>query len=583
MDNRLRLATSALRPKWRWRWLIVLTWFAWGGITNAAVLQDLFANRQTTNSASGKISANNSGATIELSEPKHGGRTGGHSMWLTWIAPTNGVAKFETEGSRFDTLLAAYRFNSTNDTTLDKLQLVSGADDSEGFERESEIEFGVQAGERYEIAVDGYFGATGSLELNWGFVPTDTAPPVVLSTPADLAARIGDVVTLTVFLTNLGSAQLKWFFNGNELGVTSTNLIIPSMQVTNVGRYKMRIRVDGESYYLPPTELQINSDGAADTLARGKLLDSPETPLIGSDGGAPRPAGRIKPMGGGGTGVARGYNGTQIFDTTYATVDTNEPPHCGVGGGVSYWLIYQPPTNGTITLDTLGSSYDTVMEVYTYDGALTGYQDLIPIACDNDGAGSNGASRVQFAVVKSRQYVVAVEGVNGARGKAWLNYSLNTNQLPVAPSLLAPPASVAVAAGSPALLAASLGGSPPLHFSWKKNTNSIPGMNSPAMYFASTVTNDSADYIVTVTNDLGSVSATLPLRVLVPPTCTLTRFGSWLRLGFPTVSGQNYTVQEANNVAGPWQSWPNFYPGDGQPVVVYVPGGGTRFYRLRIE
>lgn len=583
MDNRLRLATGAIRQRWRVGWFIVLAWLACIAATPAAQLQDLFANRQTTNTANGKISANNTGATIEVGEPKHGGRTGGHSLWLTWIAPANGVAKFETEGSRFDTLLAAYHFNSTNDNTLDKLQLVSGADDSEGFERESEIEFGVQAGERYEIAVDGYFGAEGPLELNWSFVPTDTAPPVVLSTPADLAARIGDAVTLTVFLTNLGSAQLKWFFNGNELGVTSTNLTIPSMQVNNVGRYKLRIRVDGESYYLPPTELQINSDGATDSLARGKLLDSPETPLIGSDGGAPRPAGRIKPMGGGGTGLARGYNGTQIFDTTYATVDTNEPPHCGVSGGVSYWLIYQPPTNGTITLDTSGSSYDTVMEVYTYDGALTGYQDLISIACDNDGAGTNGASRIQFAVVKSRQYVVVVEGVNGARGTAWLNYSLNTNQPPAAPSLLASPSPVAVAAGTPALLAASLGGSPPLRFSWKKNTNSIPGMNSSALYFPSTATNDSADYIVTVTNDLGSVSATLPLRVLVAPACTLTRFASWLRLGFPTISGQNYIVQEATNVSGPWQTWPNFYPGDGQPVTVYVPGGGTKFYRLRIE
>ena len=583
MDIRLWLTTSGIDRQRRWRWLFVVAWLGLGGLAQAATLQDLFANRQTTNSASGQIEANNHSASIEVGEPNHGGRPGGHSLWVTWIAPTNGVVSFKTEGSRFDTLLAAYHFNSTNDTTFDKLQLVSGADDSEGFERESEIEFGVRADERYEIAVDGYFGATGSLELKWSFAATPSAPPIVLSTPADLAARIGDAVTLTVFLADPGSAQLKWYFNGNETGDTTTNLFIPSMQITNVGRYKLRIRVDGESYFLPPTELQINSDGAANTLARGKLLDSPDTPLIGSDGGtAPRPAARVRPMGGS-TGVARGYNGTQIFNTTYATVDTNEPPHCGVSGGVSYWLIYQPPTNGTITLDTVGSSYDTVMEVYTYDTVLTGYQDLISIACDDNGAGTNGASRVQFAVVKSRQYIVAVEGVNGARGAAWLNYSLNTNQLPVAPSLLAPPSQVAVSEGTPALLAASLSGSPPLRFSWKKNTTPIPGLTSPAIHFPSTTTNDTASYLVTVTNDLGSVNATLPLRVLVAPGCTLSRFAGWLRLSFPTIAGQNYTVQEATNVTGPWQPWPNFYPGDGQPVVVYLAGDGTKFYRLRVE
>lgn len=83
-------------------------------------------------------------------------------MWISWVAPSNCVVKFKTEASRFDTLLAAYQFNSTTDTTFDQLRLVAGADDSDGFERESEIEFGVTAGEQHEIAVDGDYGAQGA-------------------------------------------------------------------------------------------------------------------------------------------------------------------------------------------------------------------------------------------------------------------------------------------------------------------------------------------------------------------------------------------------------------------------------------
>jgi hypothetical protein len=223
------------------------------------------------------------------------------------------------------------------------------------------------------------------------------------------------------------------------------------------------------------------------------------------------------------------------------------------------------------------------MEVYTYNGVLTGYPDLISIACDNDGAGTNGASRVQFAAVKTRPYVVAIQGVNGARGTAWLNYSLNTNQLPVPPSLLASPSAVAVAAGSPAMLTARLSGSPPLQFSWKKNTTPLPGVTASAIYFPSAATNDSADYVLTVTNDLGALSATLPLRGLVSPACTLSASPDLLRLGFPTVSGQYYTVQEATNLTGPWQDWPNIYPGDGQPVVIYLPCLGMKFFRLSVR
>lgn len=567
----------------RWRWFVAWFCLAWGGWMQAASLEDLFANRQMTNAPIGKILADNSSATIEPGEPQHGRRPGGHSLWLTWVAPTNGIVKFETEGSLFDTLLSAYRFASPDDTNFNQLLLVSYADDSEGFERESEIEFGAVAGQAYEIAVDGYFGATGPLELNWEFHPTVAAPPVLVSLPSDQAVRVDDPVTLTVVLTNVGSAQFSWYFNGVGTDVQSTNLPILSMQLTNVGRYKLKIKIEGESYFLPPTELQVNTEGLAATLARGKLLDSPDTPLIGSAGGGAGPTLlRMRPLDGG-MGVARGYNGSQIFNTTYATVDPTEPSHCGISNGVSYWLIYQPPTNGTITLDTIGSSYDTVMEVYTYNGALTGYQDLISIACDNDGAGTNGASRVEFAVVKNRQYVVVVEGVNGARGPAWLNYSLNTNALPVPPSLLAAPSPVAVAAGNPALLCASVSGSPPLQYTWKKNTTQLPGLTTPALFFPSAATTDTANYTVTVTNDLGTASATVPLRVLIAPTCALSTFGGWLRLGFPSVSGQIYTVQEATNVSGPWQPWPNFYPGDGQPVVIYLPGGNRKFFRVQVE
>lgn len=552
-------------------------------------LQDLFTNRVTITSTHGQINANNSGAGIEPGEPKHGGKTGGHSLWISWVAPTNGVAKFETGGSTFDTLLSAYRFASTNDTTFDKLISVAEADDSEGFERESELEFGVLAGQHYEIAVDGYFGDTGPVELNWDFQPTAVPPPVILGTPADRSVKVGDAVTLSVVLSNVVNAQFKWFFNGNEFGVNSTNLSIASFQTSNVGRYKMRISVGGQSYFVMPTELQINSDGASNTLARSKVLDTPDSPLIGTNSGGSslRRVLSVQPLGGGVTpaGVVRGYNGSQIFNTLYATVDSNEPPHCGYSGGASYWLIYQPPSNGTLTLTTVGSTYDTVMEAYTYDGTLVnGYADLISIACDHNSlGGTNGASRVQFPVVKWRQYVVAVEGVNDARGTAWLNYSLNTNQLPTPPSLLSQPNPVTVAQGSPALLAPSLAGAPPLRFSWKKGTNLLAGCTSPAILFPSTALSDTADYVVTITNDLGSVSATMPLRVVVTMPASLTQGTNYFQLSFPTISGQRYTVEEATLVTGPWQAWSNFYFGDGQPVTVFLSATGTKFFRVRVE
>jgi len=138
----------------RWRSCVLACLFlvaGWFGSvqTRAQSLQDYFTNRVTISSATGAISQNNSNATFELNEPKHGGKPGGHSMWITWVAPTNGVIRFRTEASDFDTLLSAYKFNTTNGSTFSDLREVARADDSEGFGFESEIEFVVVAGERY--------------------------------------------------------------------------------------------------------------------------------------------------------------------------------------------------------------------------------------------------------------------------------------------------------------------------------------------------------------------------------------------------------------------------------------------------
>lgn len=570
--------------------VLALAWLAGGVTGHAQALQDYFTNRISYSSSAGDFTVSNVGATVEAGEPNHGGKPGGHSLWISWTAPTNGVVRFKTQASGFDTLLGTYRFVSTNDTTLDKLLLVASADDSEGFDRESEVEFGVVAGKSYEVAVDGYRGATGPIRLRWNFTPLSFEPPTLLSTPADRAYNLGDAVSLTVGLTNVGSAQLRWYFNGNDTGITGTNLTLASMDVTNVGRYKLRILSGSDQYYAPFTDLQINTEGSTNTLAQSKFLDSPDTPLKGSDGGSSLTVGglvvRTLFNGGGGVqslGVVRGYSGSQIFSTVNATTDPLEPAHCNAPGGKSYWLSYQPPANGTLTLDTIGSTYDTVMETYTYNGTPVGYADLISLACNNNLSGTNGPSRAQFAVVKTRQYLVAVDGVGGATGTARLNYSLNTNALPQAPSLTGTPQSISVAIGANVLMTAPVAGSPPFFFKWRKNGALMNGATAPALALFNVTTNDTASYAFTVTNDLGSVTGTFAVKVLVPTQCGLVRVAGGLQLSFSTLSGQNYTVEDCTNLAGYWTPWPGSFVGNGLINYFNVSNSGQKFYRVRVE
>ena len=581
---------------------LVFCVFAAMADAQAANFQDYFTNRETIFTTNGTLAGNNSAATVEVGEPKHGGKVGGHSLWISWVAPTNGVATFDTHGSGCDTLMSGYTLNSTNATQVTQLHEEARNDDDPAAVPTSIIQIGAIAGRSYEIAVDGYQGATGSVTLNWSFIPATAPPPIVVSTPNDRAAKQGDPVNLAVNMSSAGGAQFDWYFNGNEeTNQTGTNYFIASLQATNVGRYQLRVTVGNGNnrvrFFTTPAEIQINSEGSTNTLAEDKLFDALLFPLIGDDGSGTNGGNAIligskvvtRPGGlGGGTlapkiGVVRGYNGSQVFNTTFATADPTEPPHCGVTGGASYWLQYQPPTNGTMTLDTIGSSYDTVMEVYTYNGALTSYTNLISLVCDNDSVATQGAARVTFQCVKTRQYLIAVDGVNAARGTAWLNYSLNTNQPATAPLTASLVVTQTVFTGSTVTISPAITGEQPMNYLWKKNGINIAGVTIPFLQLANVNAASAATYTLRVTNDLGAITITNILHVVTPMNCSVSSSASNLSLAFPTAANLRYTIQQTTNLAAPWTQWSAPFIGDGQNFSTNIAGPGTKFFRVRVE
>lgn len=557
-----------------------------------AAFQDIFTNRETIFTTNGTLLGDNSVATFETGEQKHGGKVGGHSLWISWVAPTNGVATFDTHGSSFDTLMSAYTFNTTNATQITQLHEEARNDDDPGAEPTSLIQIGAIAGRHYEIAVDGFDGETGTVVFNWSFVPANQPPPIVVSTPNDRAAQQGDTVNLTVNLIASGNVQFVWYYNGIEdTNQTGTNYVIASLQETNVGRYQLRVTVGNGNnrvrFFTTPVEVQINSDGVTNSLARDKLLDSLDSALIGDDGsgGSPRAA-LIKgiPVPAPQTlGVVQGYNGSQVFNTTFATQDPTEPAHCGNTAHASYWLMYQPPANGTMTLDTIGSSYDTVLEVYTFNGALVGYTNLISVGCDNDSVSLHGPSRVSVQAIKARQYVVVVDGVNAAKGTAWLNYKLNTNQPaqpPTTPSLIA---TQTVFVGANLTLAPSITGLTPMVHKWKKNGTDITGVTVPVLTMQNVNSSHSAIYTLNTTNDLGSITITNIVHVVTPMNCTVAKSVNGVSLTFPTATSIRYTIQSATSADGPWTDWAAPFTGTGDNFSTTISGPGTRFFRVRMD
>ena len=126
---------------------------------------DDFADRITLTGTLASDEVSNIGFTGEPGEPDHADVSDVlNSAWWTWTAPTSAQVLLDTFGSDFDTTLAVY-----TGTDLDTLVEVAANDDSESFDggtTQSAVAFDAVAGTTYQIAVDGFSGESGNIDLN---------------------------------------------------------------------------------------------------------------------------------------------------------------------------------------------------------------------------------------------------------------------------------------------------------------------------------------------------------------------------------------------------------------------------------
>lgn len=529
-------------------WLLAAGSFL--GAVRGAELSDRFADRQVLTDLPAVVTGSNREATAEPGEPRIAGKRGGHSVWISWVASGHGLLTLSTEGSTFDTLLSAFTMEDGDDPPLERLRPAAEGDD-EGGEPLARLTFGVRPGERYEIAVDGFAGATGDIQLAVEFVAAGGVLPVVVQRPDDRALRAGDTLILTVDFAGVEDVEFRWYRNREKVDdAEAPTLVVEDLGPAGTGFYELEVKLDDVSFFSAPVEIQLNSEGASAVLARNKVEDAGESGLAAGGGG-----GRRALAGGGGGGVTRGYNGAQVFNTAYATRDPAEPLHCGIAGGPSYWFAYQPPADGSLVLDTLGSDYDTLLAVYTYDPPLTGYASLVPVACDNDGAGAGNAARVTVAVEAARVYYIVVDGVGGARGIAHLNYALTVAEPPpAAPAITEGPRPQVAAAGGTIALTVLASGQAPLTYQWLRDGVELAGRTNGALTLPDLQPADAGLYRAVVSNAAGTVTSD-PARVEVRTAAGVT-FDPGTRhavMGFPAPRGYQYEVQAAADPqAGPW-------------------------------
>ncbi|HKS30068.1 MAG TPA: NF038122 family metalloprotease [Pyrinomonadaceae bacterium] len=122
-----------------------------------------------------------------------------------------------------------------------------------------------------------------------------------------------------------------------------------------------------------------------------------------------------------------GCSGTVTGTNLEATKETGEPNHApDNGGGLrSVWFRWTAPSTGSATFTTKGSSYDTVLGIYT--GSSVGGLTVIG-KNDDVTLGVVTSSTLTFNAVAGTTYMIAVDGYNnggagGDMGNVKLNWS----------------------------------------------------------------------------------------------------------------------------------------------------------------
>lgn len=154
-----------------WKGATVLNWSLSGAApAPSPVANDMFADAQEITGASGSVTGATIGAKREAGEPDHASSSGRASIWYQWTAPSSGNLRLNTQGSSFDTLLAAY-----TGTQVSALQQLAANDDVPG-SLWSEVTVPVTEGTTYRIAVDGWGGYTGATTLSWSLTAQAPEP-----------------------------------------------------------------------------------------------------------------------------------------------------------------------------------------------------------------------------------------------------------------------------------------------------------------------------------------------------------------------------------------------------------------------
>ena len=350
----------------------------------------------------------------------------GKDAWLTWIAPANGIASFNTIGSSYDTTLVV--FDGTKEVARDE---------DSGDYGTSAIQFNAALDRVYSINIQGVNGAIGDAVISWSLEETEIVLPVIAAQPIDVNVESGAKGEISVTLeSESADIQYQWYRDGVELpGETTSSIVFEAVDQGSIGNYTVIIKsgaVGTASYreIISDSAKLIIGDSSADSKLDFGSIGAQNNNDTGNKGnepvlGGPNLLARLKERVRNIQKMPGEFSNTSVsvYSTVGAAKEAGEPNHAVKTGGASVWTTFTPSENGTARISTENSDFDTVLAIYSISSG-SGWDSLEEVASD-DNSGTDGQdSEVVFEASKDTVYLVAVDGAAGESGTVQLNQEL---------------------------------------------------------------------------------------------------------------------------------------------------------------
>lgn len=240
-------------------------------------------------------------------------------------------------------------------------------------------------------------------------------PPIILVQPEDASVPLGVAISLCVTATGSEPLLYQWRRNGANIpGATNQCFSLAGVTLSDGGSYTVVVANDLGAIASDPAVVHL-------ILPQSVIGDNfaDRVPLLGSSGL---------------------ISGTNIA----ATREPGEPNHAGKLGGRSVWYTWTAPADGIATVQTLGSTFDTLLGIYV--GTNVG--NLTVVGRDEDDGGYY-TSLARFNADAGTAYQIAIDGFGGGFGDFVLSWQLEVT-MDLLPVITNQPVSLTVGSGDSA-------------------------------------------------------------------------------------------------------------------------------------